>query len=163
MNAGAAAASGDVVLFLHADTVLPAGALAAIRGAVADDTVIGGGFLKRYDGGGRLLRLCGLALNHVRTRWWKAMVGTQAMFLRREVFRELGGYRDWPLLEDVDLSDRMRRRGQVVVLPLHVIASSRRYLQRGALRQILVNGLVLVLFRLGVGPDRLVRLYQGLR
>lgn len=163
MNAGAAQASGDILLFLHADTRLPLGALAAVERAVADPQVPGGGFLKRYDGGGPLLRTSEWFLNTVRTRLMRGLVGTQAMFVRRSLFECSGGFREWPFLEDVELSDRLRTLGRPTIIPLYVVASARRYRQRGSLRQIAVNGATLFLYRLGVSPVRLRRLYEGMR
>ena len=161
MNAGAREATGDALVFLHVDVRLPEGALAAIAAALADVWVCGGGFRKRYDGGGWILGATAAVLNAVRTERGRRLVGTQAIFVRRDVFERLGGYREWPLLEDVDFSDRLRTAGEVRVLPLEVVASSRRYRRRGVLRQVLLNAAVLGLFRLGVGPERLKRLYEG--
>lgn len=163
MNAGAGVASGDILLFLHADTRLPAGGLAAVAAAVDELGAGSGGFLKQYQGGNALLTAVGAVLNGVRTRWFRALVGTQAMFVRRDLFESLDGFREWAFLEDVDLSDRLRRGPQpVAVIPLAVRASARRYTQRGTVHQILVNAIVLSLFRLGVGPERLARLYAGI-
>jgi rSAM/selenodomain-associated transferase 2 len=161
MNAGAAAASGEVLLFLHADALLAAGALVAVAQALAKPGVVGGGFSKRYDGGGAVLAAVGRAVVAVRSGWRGRFVGTQGIFVRRSAFERLGGYREWPLLEDVDFSDRMRRAGRVVLLPVPITVSARRYLTRGVARQVAVNALVLGLFRLGVPPARLARLYRG--
>ena len=163
MNAGAALAGGDVLLFLHADTRLPAGGLAAVARVMAATDAPGGGFLKRYDRGGRFLRLAERILNDWRTRRRHRLVGTQAMFVRRELFERWGGFPDWPFLEDVELSDRLRRAGRPAVVPLAVTASARRYRQRGEVRQIAVNGIIMVLYRLGVSVGSLRQLYEGLR
>lgn len=161
MNVGARRARGEILVFLHADTLLPAGALAAVATALADPAeFVGGGFVKRYDSNSWLLTLLSLALNHVRGRRMHGFVGSQAMFVRRSVFEQLGGFREWPLLEDVDLSDRLRRVGPTVLLEPAVVVSGRRYRGRGVLRQIGINAAVLGLFRLGVAPTSLLRLYR---
>ena len=161
MNAGAAAAGGGALLFLHADARLGDGALAAVAAALATPDIVGGGFTKGYDGGGRALAAVGAAVTHVRSAWGGRFVGTQGIFVRSAVFACLGGYREWPLLEDVEFSDRLRAAGRVVLLPVPMTVSARRYLARGVWLQVLVNALVLGLFRLGVAPARLSGLYRG--
>jgi GT2 family glycosyltransferase len=132
-----------------------------VLSVLKDKRVVAGGFLKRYRDAGVTLRLMAKGLNLVRSRWLGHLVGTQAIFVRRSVFERLGGFRELPLLEDVDLCDRLRRAGRVVVIEPAVTVSSRRYHKRGVLRQIGINGLVLLLYRLGAGPARLLRMYRG--
>ncbi|MBW3569578.1 MAG: TIGR04283 family arsenosugar biosynthesis glycosyltransferase [Gemmatimonadetes bacterium] len=158
MNAGARHASGDVLLFLHADTVLHPDGLARMRRALADPRVAGGTFTLRFDHPHPLLRFYGACS----TLPWLRF-GDQGIFVRRHVFDALGGYREMPLLEDVDLLRRMRRMGRLAVVPAPVTTSARRFLERGVVRQQLVNGAVLAAWHLGVSPDRLARWYRGSR
>ena len=133
MNAGARAARGACLLFLHADTRLPPAALAKIAGALRDSATLGGGFARRYDVPSRLLRLT-CALAEVRTRCLGWFLGDQAMFVRRAAFEALGGFRECDIFEDLDFSRRLARAGRVVTLRPPVISAGRRFNTRGALR-----------------------------
>lgn len=161
LNRAAAAAGADVLLFLHADTALPPGALDAVRAAVAAGAA-GGGFQMRFDSGRPLLRLAGRLVD-LRTRLTRAPLGDQAQFATREAFHELGGFREWPILEDVDFIRRLGRRGRIAVLPLAVTTSARRYEAGGVLRTAARNWWIWGLYALGVSPHRLARLYRPVR
>jgi len=126
MNLGAQSAEGDVFLFLHADTRLPQNGLEEIEYAMAKERVVGGGFARRYDSPSWFLRgTCMLAGLRTRLTGW--FLGDQAIFVRREVFEILGGFRDLNLFEDLDFSRRMRCAGRVVTLRPPVISSARRF------------------------------------
>jgi rSAM/selenodomain-associated transferase 2 len=161
LNRGAAASDAELLLFLHADTTLPPGAATAVRTAVAQGCC-GGGFHVRFEPARPLFRF-GAALANARTRLTRVPLGDQAQFVTREAFARLGGYRDWPLLEDLDFARRMKRAGRVAVLPLAVSTSARRFLRRGPVRTVAVNWLIWTLFLSGVPPARLVRLYRDVR
>ena len=160
MNAGAKLAVGDVLLFLHADTRLPYGALAMIEELLQDERVCGGNFSLVFDGGTReawlltriypLLRLGGMCY------------GDSAIFIRRSVFERLGGYSDYPIFEDCDLYRRMRRVGKFVRLPALAVTSSRRFEGR-FVRTFALWAMMQVLYWLGVDPNRLNRWYKPLR
>jgi rSAM/selenodomain-associated transferase 2 len=158
MNAGARRSTGDVLLFLHADTVLHPGALAALRDALADARVVGGTFTLRFDHPHPLLRFYGWC---TRLPWLR--YGDQGIFVRRAVFEWLGGFRELPLLEDVDLLKRLRRAGRVAVVDRPVTTSARRFLERGIVRQQLLNGAILAAHAAGVSPERLARWYDERR
>jgi rSAM/selenodomain-associated transferase 2 len=160
MNAGARAAAGDVLLFLHADTRLPAGAGAAIRAALADPTVVGGRFDVQLDSRRPLLGLVGWLMNR-RSRLTGICTGDQAIFVRRVVFEGLGGYPDIPLMEDIELTRRLKRRGRLAALPLRVVTSARKWEGEGPLRTILLMWTLRLLYALGVSPARLHRWYYG--
>lgn len=158
LNRGAAAATADVLLFLHADTVLTPQAVAALRRALADG-FDGGGFLCRFDNPRPIYRL-GERIVNLRTRLTRCPLGDQAQFVTREAFASLGGYRDWPLLEDLDLIRRLRKTFRVAVLAPPVVTSARRYEEKGIARTIAINWAIFALFALGVPAERLQRLYR---
>lgn len=133
MNAGARAARGKFLLFLHADTRLGLAALVKMQRAFRDPATLGGGFARRYDAPSAVLRLT-CALAEVRTRCLGWFLGDQAMFVRRSVFEELGGFREWDIFEDLDFSRRLARAGRVVTLRPPVVSAGRRFAARGAVR-----------------------------
>jgi rSAM/selenodomain-associated transferase 2 len=158
MNAGARAARGDVLLFLHADTLLPDGALAAVDAAVGDPGVVAGRFDVRFDSPRPVFRMIAWFMNQ-RSRWSGISTGDQAIFVRREVFEGLGGYPDMPLMEDVELCRRLKRRGRLAALRLRVTTSARKWEREGAVRTILLMWALRLLYMVGVPPARLHRWY----
>ncbi|MEM9593991.1 MAG: TIGR04283 family arsenosugar biosynthesis glycosyltransferase [Acidobacteriota bacterium] len=160
LNRGAAAGRGDVLLFLHADTVLPTAAPEAVRSCLAGGAV-GGGFRLHYDTPSRLMRLGGRIAN------WRARLsgplGDQAQFARRDVFEAVGGFPEWPILEDLELMRRLRRRGRVRILDEEARTSVRRFERQGVARTVAINYLIWGLFVLGVPPRRLAGLYRVVR
>jgi rSAM/selenodomain-associated transferase 2 len=161
LNRGAAAANGDVLVFLHADTRLPEGSAAAIRRAIAGGAV-GGAFYLRFDSDRRAQRL-GAWLINLRTRWLRAPLGDQVQFATAEVFDLLGGFRDWPILEDLDFIRRLKREGRIAILPGPAVTAARRFLGNGVARTVATNWLIWILFAFGVSPARLARLYRHVR
>jgi rSAM/selenodomain-associated transferase 2 len=162
MNAGAAVASGDVLLFLHGDTLLPPGFARAIRDALADETVIGGRFDLALEPSSPLLWLTATLIN-LRSRLSGIATGDQALFVRRRAFDELGGYEPIPLMEDLALSIAMKRRGGIARLRQRVVTSSRRWRRNGVVRTILLMWSLRFLYFCGVSPDRLHKLYADAR
>ncbi len=154
MNAGARAARGDVLLFLHADTLLPDGALAAVEAAVGDPGVVAGRFDVRLDNPRPVFRMIAWFMNQ-RSRWSGISTGDQAIFVRREIFEALGGYPDMPLMEDVELCRRLKRRGRLAALRLRVTTSVRKWEREGAVRTILLMWTLRFLYMAGVSPARL--------
>jgi rSAM/selenodomain-associated transferase 2 len=126
MNLGARSAHGDTLLFLHADTLVPATALERIETALENPAIVGGGFARRYDSPSRLLR-CTCRLAELRCRWFGWFLGDQAIFVRRTVFDALGGFRECALFEDLDFSRRLARQGRVTTIREPVISSARRF------------------------------------
>ena len=160
LNAGARAAldaGADVLLFLHADTVLPAGARALIERAVASGAV-GGGFEVRFDDPRRIFAL-GSRIVNLRTRLLRAPLGDQAQFVTGEAFLALGGFREWPILEDLDLMRRLRKHGRVEVVRAPATTAARRFVEGGIARTIAINWSIWALYLAGVDPARLARLY----
>jgi len=161
LTRGAEATGAPLLLFLHADTRLPPDGIERVREAVAGGAV-GGGFLMRFDTDGALLRL-GERLINARTRLIRCPLGDQAHFVTREAFRALGGYRDWPILEDLDFALRLRRHGRTALIASPVTTAARRFVQQGVLRTVATNWLIWILYFCGVSPHRLARLYRQIR
>ncbi|MEY2497570.1 MAG: hypothetical protein QOD12_1126 [Verrucomicrobiota bacterium] len=160
MNLGAAAASGDAIIFQHSDTDLAEAHIAAIECALSDPAVIGGAFFRKFDG--RHPRLMWLeSVARFLTRHGGTLYGDQSIFVRRDVFTKLGGFAKIPLMEDVEFSRRLRAAGSVAVLDPPVQSSGRRHFRKGAWRTSIQNGLFIVLYNLGVSPHRLHRWYYG--
>ncbi len=157
LAAGAAAARGDVLLFLHADTLLPADAAAVLTAAFARPEVHVGTFRLRFDRGGVFLRGCAWCsrFDSVFTRF-----GDQGIAVRRDLHVQLGGFPAWPLFEDVEFLRRARRVTRVWSFPACVTTSARRFRQRGALRQQWLNARLLLRFLAGTPPETLARLYR---
>lgn len=161
LNRGARAADAEILLFLHADTRLPPSAARRVREAVAAGAV-GGGFRVRYDDDRRVLRL-GNRLIQLRTRLTGCPLGDQAQYATRAAFEALGGFREWPILEDVDFIRRLKRHGRTEIVDETVVTSARRVLAQGVTRSIATNYLIWALYFLGVSPHRLARLYRHIR
>ena len=162
MNLGAHSASGDVLLFQHADTDITPAHLDAIRGVMQHADVIGGAFYRKFDD--RHPRLMWLeTVARFLTRNGGTLFGDQSVFVRREVFLRLGGFAEIPLMEDVEFSRRLRAGGRVVVLDPPVQTSARRHLREGAWRKSIQNGWIILLYKLGVSPERLHRWYYKRR
>ncbi len=157
LNLGAQQARGDVLLFLHADTVLPATGLERIAEALRHPRVVGGAFARRFQSDSLVLRATCL-LAEWRGRWLGWNLGDQAIFVRRSVFDELKGFREIPLFEDLDFSRRLARRGQVVTLRPPVQSSARRFAARGPLRTTCADFWLTCRYLAGADPKRLAEL-----
>lgn len=158
LDLGAAQATGDWLLFHHADTAISAEHLRALVALGAEPKVIGGAFYRKFDE--RHPRLRGLeAVERWHNRTFGALYGDQSIFVRREVFAELGGFRGFPLMEDVDFSLRMRRRGRIRLLDPPIASSPRKHLAQGPWRTTFANACLLLLYHLGVAPPRLHAFY----
>lgn len=163
MNAGAAAASGDVLLFLHADARLPAGAIEAVKEALGDSRVIGGCFQLRFPvGSGGSLGAVAWGIN-LRTRLFRTATGDQAIFVRSEDFRQMGGYEPLPLMEDIEFFTRMKRRGRVAILSEKVEISPRRWIRHGVWRTVLLMYALRFGYWLGFSPASLKRYFLDVR
>ena len=158
MNLAAENATGDVLIFHHADSILTLAHLAAIERALRDPETIGGAFYRKFDGRHPRLRWLEVAGRFL-TRHGGIFFGDQSVFVRRETFRALGGFAPIPLMEDVEFSRRLRRSGRVAVLDPPLQSSHRRHLERGPWRTSLQNGLFIVLYKCGLSPADLHRRY----
>lgn len=158
MNAGAAAASGEVLVFLHADTRLPPGADHLIEAALAEPGVVWGRFDVRLEGSHPLLRVVARMMN-MRSRLTGIATGDQAIFVRRATFLEVGGYPDIPLMEDIVLSRTLKRRSRPACLATRAVTSGRRWEARGPVRTILAMWRLRLAFRFGADPRALALAY----
>ena len=158
MNHGAREAGGDTLLFLHADTRLPDGAARAIEQALAEPGVVGGRFDVRFDNERPLFRVIAWFMN-TRSRASGICTGDQAIFVRRADFEAVGGYPEIPLMEDIELSRRLKRRGNLRALRLRVTTSARKWEREGPLRTIGLMWALRFLHFCGVAPARLHRWY----
>jgi len=159
MNAGAAVATGNILLFLHADTHLPEGFPILVTHTLATVGAIAGAFTLRIDGDLPGLRWVERLAN------WRSHVlqmpyGDQAIFLRAEQFRAVGGFPEQPIMEDYELIRRLRRQGKIAIVPHPVLTSARRWQKLGVLRTTLTNQAIVAAYRLGISPQRLVQWYR---
>ena len=159
MNAGAAAATGEILVFLHADTVLPGGWAAAVRAALDDPGVAIGAFTFATDSPLRSLRRIERVANW-RGRRLGVVFGDQALFARSCDFDAVGGFPGQPLMEDWELVRRLRRRGRLVILPRAAVTSARRWHARGPWRTTARNVLITIAYAAGVSSERLARWYR---
>jgi rSAM/selenodomain-associated transferase 2 len=163
LNAGAAAATGDLLLFVHADCLLPADAGVLIRQALANKRVVGGCFSVRFaEKKPRSLALMAAGLNF-RSRLRRSATGDQGIFVRRGVFEKAGGCRDWPLFEDVELVGRIKGLGRFTVIPSPVTLSPRRYLAFGVWKTVFLIYLLRLGFWAGISPFKLKRWFEDVR
>ena len=162
MNAGARAARGDVLIFLHADTLLPPAAMAAVEAALRDRRIVGGGFRHQFDERGLILAAISIWAT-ARARLTRVHYGDQAMFVRRTVFEGLGGFQEIPLFEDLRFAQALRRSGRVVTVPVSAVTSARRLRECGVLRTGLQFASLRLRYALGSDPVLLRRGYPDVR
>lgn len=162
MNAGAGVCSGEVLLFLHADCWLEQGFIAAIEKALAEQSVVGGGFRQRIEADGLRYRLLEQG-NELRVRSARWIYGDQGLFVRRDIFERVGGFPQMALMEDLYLSKRLKGEGRLVLVPHRLHVSPRRWEQMGVVRQTLRNWAFLGLAHCGVSSTTLARRYVDIR
>jgi len=161
LNAGARAATGDVLLFLHADSRLPPDAYASLTDAWRTPGVAGGNFALAFDGGQAFERILGAVYRFQRRRGF--YYGDSSVWVRRETFEALGGYREIPIMDDYDFVRCLERSGETRCLPGPATTSSRRWRSMGIPRTVLAWFVIRWLYVAGVPPARLVRLYRIVR
>ncbi len=162
MNYGAQACHGDILLFCHADSQLPAGWREAVLTALQRPRTSGGTFqLRLHPARGLFMRI----YNRLHTpTWWWIMFGDQAQFMSRATFRHIGGFPTIPLMEDVEMARALHHCGNLVRPPLRVTTSSRRFLEKGVMRQLFLDAWCLVRYLLlGATPEQVARLYRSSR
>ena len=160
MNAGANLCRGDVLLFLHGDTLLPDNAFRELRKRMRDDTVSGGSFYIAFDADNFILR--GVSFI-TRFSFGLFHFGDQGIFVRRDVFQKLRGYKEIPIMEDYDFYKRLRKQGKVILIRMPVISSARRFIKKGVIRQLLINKFVVLAYWAGVDIQTIKRFYDDMR
>jgi rSAM/selenodomain-associated transferase 2 len=157
MNKGASIALGTTLLFLHADTTLPGKGIQAIEKAMGDNKILGGSFYVKFDEQNRILNFLSrfTRINNRYLTW-----GDQGIFIRKTIFDEIGGYKDIPVMEDLEIQKKLRRKGRFIKLPLAVTTSARRFIQNGIIRQQLLNILLVMAYETGVSPCRIKQFYS---
>jgi rSAM/selenodomain-associated transferase 2 len=159
MNEGASLAKGNILLFLHADTGLPENAFALIAEAMDKKKYTGGAFELGINSDRRVFRLTEQFVS-IRTHLTRIPYGDQAIFIRREVFDRLNGFKEIPIMEDVDLMWRIKKAGdKIYIIPEKVTTSPRRWEREGILYCTLRNWIIVILYLLGAKPEKLARHY----
>jgi rSAM/selenodomain-associated transferase 2 len=161
LHAGACAARGEALWFLHADTTVPPTAAERIADALKKEEVVGGNFRVRFDGERLAARF--LTWLYPRLRKLGLLYGDSGIFVRRETYERIGGLKPFPIFEDLDLVRRLKRVGRMVEIPLEVSTSSRRFEGRSFILTFARWAVLQGLYWLGVHPRRLVRLYGPVR
>ena len=160
MNMGARHATGDILMFLHADTFLLPGALEELQRRIIGDGAVGGAFDLHIDSRRHLCKLVARAASR-RSRWLRLPYGDQGIFVWRQVFEALGGFPEIPIMEDVSFARRLRRAGRLTFIRSGLVSSGRRWNANGVVRTSLVKTWATVLFLLRVPPRRIRRIYDS--
>jgi rSAM/selenodomain-associated transferase 2 len=159
MNEGAKRASGESLLFLHADSTLSQTGLDALSRVMSESDRVGGAFRLRIDSTSFFLKAVSWAAN-ARSQYLGLPYGDQGIFVRRSVFEKVGGYADLPLMEDVDFIRRLKKVGPIVLLNEVIVTSSRRWNRDGRLYNSFRNFILLACYLMGISPFRLARWYH---
>jgi rSAM/selenodomain-associated transferase 2 len=162
MNEGAKVSRGEVLLFLHADTQLPNDAKKMIDMTLADQRMVGGWFDVQFDRPSMWGAIISSMMNW-RSRLSGLSTGDQALFVRRPTFDQMGGFADMPLMEDIDFSRRLKRKGATTALTATVTTSFRRWERQGPLRTILLMWALRFFYWVGVAPSHLAQWYKVIR
>lgn len=163
MHLGAERAGGGILLFLHADCLLPPGAFGAVRAALAGPGVSAGAFDLGIRHPSLCFRVVELGAN-LRSRLTRVAYGDQGLFMLAETYRRVGGFRDMPLMEDIEIGGRLKRAGKMAFLRPPIMASARRWLTEGVVRATLRDWrLALSYALLKTPPERLARHYRDVR
>ncbi len=158
MNRGAEIAKGDTLLFLHADTTLPENAITRIEETMKNHKSIGGRFDVRFNDNRFIFKLIAFLMNR-RSRLTGIFTGDQAIFIRKNIFKDIGGYLEIPLMEDIALSKRMKMEGKVACINDCVITSARKWKEEGIIKTILLMWFLRLLYFFKISPIFLSRIY----
>jgi rSAM/selenodomain-associated transferase 2 len=159
MNAGAAYATGSILVFLHADTFLPTNALLLIQKTLQNNQLVGGAFTLKIQSPKFFLKIIA-AISTFRSQITRAPYGDQVIFLRKSYFDAVRGYQDIPLMEDVELMRRIKKKkGEIIILPTPVITSDRRWNQEGLYYTALRDTIIIFLYWCGMPAEKLAKFY----
>lgn len=163
MNYGAERASGKILIFLHADCIPPDNAFDIIRKSLSDKDVAAGAFILRIDHTGAVFRIIE-SVSNIRAKMTGLMYGDQGMFLRRALFEKIGGFADIPLMEDIEISGRLKKEGKVIFVDPPVTASARRWMNEGIIYTTLRDWSIAFSYTfLNISPEKLIRYYREVR
>lgn len=162
MNTGAKIASGEILLFLHADTKLPTGFAALVRQTLNQPQVIAGAFELKIEGKEWGLRLIEKMVS-LRSHFFQLPYGDQAIFIKAKTFNKFGGFPELPIMEDFEFINRLKRYGKIKILPVAVITSGRRWQQLGVFKTTLINQFMILGYYLGIPPEKLANFYRKKR
>ena len=157
LQTGGAAATGEVFWFVHADTVPPPDAIFEIKKALKDSRVGGGNFTIRFDGERCAAKI--LTRLYPKLNYLGLIYGDSAIFARREIYQKIGGFKDYPIFEDLDFVERLRKAGEIVTLPAIVTTSSRRFAGKSFVLTFARWTILQILYWLGVSPETLLKIY----
>ncbi|MEA5574268.1 TIGR04283 family arsenosugar biosynthesis glycosyltransferase [Calothrix sp. UHCC 0171] len=160
MNAGALLATGNILLFLHADTQLPPKFDTVVREALKSPGVVAGAFNLKINASPWSLRLVEWGVK-VRSHLFHLPYGDQAIFIKQEVFEQVGGFPELPIMEDFEMMRRLQRMGRIQIVPTAVVTSARRWLKKGVFKTTLINQMAIIAYFLGVSPTRIRYWYRG--
>ena len=158
MNAGAQAATGEILLFLHADTRLPIQFDTMACQAIATN-IVAGAFALQINDYFWGLRLVEIGVN-MRSRIFFLPYGDQAIFLKAKLFHELGGFADLPIMEDFEFICRLRRRGRIAIISAPVVTSSRRWQNLGIIQTTIINQVAIIAYLIGISPSKIAAWYR---
>lgn len=159
MNYGATLAHGDILLFLHADTQLPANFQDWVREILGQSGVMAGAFELQIEGKQWGLRLIESLVN-LRSRFCSLPYGDQAIFVKKQIFEEMGGFPQLPIMEDFELIRRLKRQGKIAIAPIPVITSGRRWQKLGIVKTTIINQIMIMGYFLGISPEKLAIWYR---
>ena len=161
LNAGAAAATGDILVFLHADVQLESGAFKAVESTLSSGYV-GGGFLQKIDGKNLLYRIIEITAN-MRGKFLKVFYGDSGIYVRRDGFQHIDGFPDVPIMEEMGFSKALRKLGKTKMIKPRIHISARRWEKNGIVRTTVINWFITLLYFMGFSLDRIEALYQDIR
>ncbi len=159
MNQGAAVANGDILWFLHADCFPQAESYSAIQKVMKNNEIVGGGFEYALDENGLVYRVSEFFSNR-KNRILKLLYGDMGIFVRKDIFATMGGFAEIPLMEDMDFSKRLKKRGKIEILPFRLKTSARRWVEEGPIKNIVRNWALQILWLLGTSPSTLAKWYK---